>query len=58
MNKLVHFEVTFKTFFQRNILLINKVSPLDILLHTTVLGPIENSRAAILPKKATNGSLS
>ena len=36
MNKLVHFEVTFKLlfhnfdFFQRNIILINKVSPLDI----------------------------
>jgi len=54
MNKLVHFEVTSKLrfqnfdFFQRNILLIHKVSPLDILIHTTVLCQIENSRAAIL----------
>jgi len=53
MNKLVHFEVAFKLrfqnfdFFQRNIPLINKVSPLDILLHTTVLCWIENSRAVI-----------
>jgi len=54
MSKLVHFEVTFKLqfqnfdFFQRNILLINEVSPLDILLHTTVLCRIKNNRAAIL----------
>jgi len=54
MCKLVHFEVTFKLrfqnfdFFQRNIFLINEVSPLDILLHTTVLCRIEKSRAAIL----------
>jgi len=52
MNKLVHFKVTFKLryqnveFFQRNILLINEVSPLDILLHTTVLCRIENSRSS------------
>jgi len=54
MNKLVHFIVTFKLqfqnfdFFQRNILLINKVSPLDILLHTTMLCQIENSRTVML----------
>jgi len=53
MNELVHFEVTFKLrfqnfdFFQSNILLINKVSPRDILLHTTVTCWIENSRAAV-----------
>jgi len=53
MNELVHFKVTIKLrfqnfdFLQRNILF-NKVSPLDILLHTTVLCWIGNSRAAIL----------
>jgi len=45
-------------FFQRNILVINKVSPLDVLLHTTELCWIENSRAAILSYRATNGPLS
>jgi len=54
VNQLVHFEVTFKLrfqnfdFIQRNILRINRVSTLDILLHTTVLCRIENTRAAIL----------
>jgi len=54
MNKLVHFKVTFKLrfqnfdFFQRNIILINKISPLDILLHTTMLCQVENNRAAVL----------
>jgi len=35
-------------FFQRNAVLINKVSALDILLHTTMLCQVENSRVAIL----------
>jgi len=35
-------------FFQRNIVLIDKVSPLDILLHTNVLCQAENKRVAIL----------
>jgi len=54
MNKLVYFKVTFKLqfqnfdFFQRNIVLINKVSALDISLHTTMLCQVENSRAAAL----------
>jgi len=54
MNKLVHFQVPLKLqfqnfdFFQRNILLINEVSPLDILLHTTVPWRIEKCRAVIL----------
>jgi len=43
--------------FSKNIVLINKVSPLDILLHTTVLCRIENNRAAVL-QKATNGPVS
>jgi len=41
-------------FFQRNIVLINKVLPLDILLHTTVLCQVENSRAAILSVVKSN----
>jgi len=54
MSKLLHFEVIFKLqfqnfdCFQRNIFLISEVSPLDILLHTTMLCWIEKSRAAIL----------